>query len=92
MADKQIRIGSMQDVHTYESGDYTESIHVPDPIRIDSPPGDPADSIRLEDLHTIGLQFPIAMDSMKSGLTRYPATRGLTNDNDRFRYNFMMGC
>ena len=61
------------------------------PLYIDSVPTDPLEVVRLNDLSTIGLQYPLALDSMRSGITRYPAPRTMANPNDLFRYGFMMG-
>lgn len=50
MADKYVRIGSMEDIHIYDDGDYAESIEVDAPIKITAVPSDPEHAIRQEDL------------------------------------------
>jgi len=50
MAIKQIRIGSMEDVHQYDDGDFSKSMAVEDPITCSGIPVDPDDLIKLSNL------------------------------------------
>ena len=49
MVIRQIRIGSMDNVHQYDDGDFPEAIETDQPIKAGTPV-DPTDVIRLEDL------------------------------------------
>ena len=102
MATKKIYIGSIgpilyddtdnvDDVDGDFSGETQRAMTSDSSILITTVPTDPEEVVRLDDLGTIGLQYPIALDSMRSGLTRYPAPRTLSDPMDLFRYNFMMG-
>jgi len=58
MALRQVRIGSLENVHQYDDGDYDKSIEVEDPIKCTAPPVAGTDVVRLED---IGLLYPVAV-------------------------------
>jgi len=102
MATKKVFIGSVgpflyddtsaiDDVDGDFAGELLRALTTDGQMLLESTPTDPEEVVRLVDLSTIGLQYPIALDSMRSGLTRYPAPRTMSNPNDLFRYSFMMG-
>ena len=49
MAIRQVRIGSMEDVHQYDDGDYSSAIETDAPIKSGAPV-DPNDVLRKSDL------------------------------------------
>ena len=53
MALRQIRVGSLENVHQYDDGDFNKSMEVEDPIKCTAPPVDPDDLVRLGDLDTV---------------------------------------
>ena len=55
---RQVRIGSLVNVHQYDDGDYDKSIEVEDPIKCSAPPVAGDDVVRLSD---IGLLYPVTV-------------------------------
>lgn len=55
---RQVRIGSLENVHQYDDGDFDKSIEVEDPIKCTAPPVNSTDVVRLED---IGVLYPITV-------------------------------
>lgn len=60
MAIRNVRIGSLVDIHQYDDGDYDKSISVEDPISVSSAPVDNTDVLRLEDV------FPNLTDAIST--------------------------
>ena len=58
MALRQVRIGSLVDIHQYDDGDYDKSIEVEDPIKCTAAPVGGSDVVRLEDL---GVLYPVSV-------------------------------
>ena len=50
MALKQGRIGSIPDAIQYDDGEFSTAMEVDDPIRVNAPPVDGSDVVRLDDL------------------------------------------
>ena len=50
MVTKQIRIGSLRNIHQYDSGDYDKAMEVEDPISCTGNPTDPDDLAKISDL------------------------------------------
>jgi hypothetical protein len=73
-------------------GETRQTIRSEGQMRLDTIPTDAEEIVRLEDLGTINGQFVLGLETATAGLRRFPAARQMTNDEDRFRYHFMMGC
>lgn len=58
MALRQIRIGSLENVHQYDDGDFDKSMEVEDPIKCTAPAIDPSDLVRLGE---VGVLYPISV-------------------------------
>lgn len=63
MALRQIRLGSLVDVHQYDDGTYSKSMEVEDPISCSAAPVDGSDVVRLDDLANYVLGPVGAVDS-----------------------------
>jgi hypothetical protein len=55
---RQIRVGSLNNIHQYDDGDFTKSIEVEDPIKCTAPPVASDDVVRLIDM---GILYPITV-------------------------------
>ena len=49
MATRSIRIGSLEDIHQYDDGDFDSALETTAPIKVGTPV-DPTDVVRLQDL------------------------------------------
>ena len=78
MALRQIRIGSLVDIHQYDDGDYNKSIEVEDPIKCAAAPTDGSDVLRLDDVGaSVGDVYGPAV-SVDSDLVEFDGITGKT--------------
>lgn len=50
MARRYVRIGSMRNIHLYDDGDFDSALETDHTIKVGTPPVNPTDVLRLEDL------------------------------------------
>jgi hypothetical protein len=76
MALRQLRIGSLENIHQYDDGVFDKSIEVEDPIKCTAPPVAPTDVVRLQD---IGILYPVSVTDVDNPteLALIPGTDGM---------------